>query len=488
MRQAIDPQMKIGEVGISDVRIDLSSRDEIPQLLLGLQAIYCNRKIRDKVFGILMSIIPKSVGLDRGRKGMNLWTILVLGTLRLNCNWDYDKLREIANNHKTVRQMIGHDVWDDRAYALQTLKDNVALFTPEVLDQINRVVVGFGHRLIGEKAGRLLGSCDSSVVETNVHFPTDVGILWDAVRKMVFLAMQIFGSLGLPAWRQGRHHVRKAKKLCRKAARLKRSSSKDPEKRKERERLIVRAHEEYLELAESFVRRIWSELPSVQTLDPKILANVWRLENFLRHAERQIDQIRRRVVDGESIPHHEKVFSVFEEHTEWIVKGKTGVPVELGLNVCFLKDQFGFILHHRVMEGETDDKIAVPMVEEALERFPALKVCTFDKGYHSPANQEKLAGLLEQVVLPRKGKLSAENREIENSDEFREGRRKHSAVESSIHALKNHGVDRCPDRGIHGFKRYVALAVVARNIQILGALVQKRELRKARREELQKAA
>ena len=74
------------------------------------------------------------------------------------------------------------------------------------------------------------------------------------------------------------------------------------------------------------------------------------LEVYIAHAERQIDQIRRRVIYGETIPHEEKVFSIFEPHTEWIGKGKAGVPVELGLRVCVLEDQHRFILHHQVME------------------------------------------------------------------------------------------------------------------------------------------
>ena len=81
-----------------------------------------------------------------------------------------------------------------------------------------------------------------------------------------------------------------------------------------------------------------------------------------------------------------------------------------------------------------------------------------------------------QVILPRKGKLSAINKEIENSEEFKEARRKHSAIESSINALENHGLDRCPDHGIRGFKRYVALAVMARNIQIVGHILQQKQL------------
>ena len=102
--------------------------------------------------------------------------------------------------------------------------------------------------------------------------------------------------------------------------------------------------------------------------------------------------------------------------------------------------------------------------------------CTFDKGFHSPDNQKDLAVLLDKVILPRKGKLSAINKEIENSEEFKEARRKHSAIESSINALENHGLDRCPDHGIRGFKRYVALAVVARNIQIVGHILQQKQL------------
>ena len=204
---------------------------------------------------------------------------------------------------------------------------------------------------------------------------------------------------------------------------------------------------------------------------------------YIADALRQIDQIERRVINGETIPHHEKVFSIFEEHTEWISKGKAGVPVELGLNVCILKDQFGFILYHQVMQNETDDKVAVPMVKEALKRFPNLSQCSFDKGFHSNENQDQLAELLKKVILPRKGKLSPARKAIESAEDFKLARRKHSAVESSINALENSGLDRCPDHGINGFKRYVALSVVARNLQSVGHIMQQkmRENRKNRK-------
>ena len=157
MRKVMESQMKFGEVDISKIEFDLRSRDEIPKLLMGLQYIYCTPKLRDEVFQILEEIVPEGTDSDNGRPGMLLWKILVLGTLRLNCNWDYDKVKEIADNHKTLRQMLGHGDFeeDDYKYPIQTIKDNVSLLTPEVLDKINQVVVKAGHNLVKKKGRKI---------------------------------------------------------------------------------------------------------------------------------------------------------------------------------------------------------------------------------------------------------------------------------------------------------------------------------------------
>lgn len=107
MRKVQHTQMKLGELEISKIRLDTKSRDEIPKLLMGLKYIYCTPEIREKVFAILEDIIPQKTSKENGRTGMDLWNILVMGTIRLNCDWDYDKLKEMANNHKTLRQMLG---------------------------------------------------------------------------------------------------------------------------------------------------------------------------------------------------------------------------------------------------------------------------------------------------------------------------------------------------------------------------------------------
>lgn len=485
MRKIESPQIQIGEVAISQIRFDLRSRDEIPKLLMGLQHLYCTPELRSRVFRILRGIVPKEIDRDNGRPGLDLWKILVLGTLRLCCNFDFDKLQEIANQHKTLREMLGHGILDkDYSYALQTLKDNVSMLTPEVLDRINKVVVDGGHQSLSKKkdAEELKGRCDSFVVETNVHFPTDINLLFDATRKIITLLAFACEVVGVSYWRQYLLNIKKVKKSYNAVRQLKHSNSKDDNKKEKREKLIIENHQSYLDLVGAYLDKAISTIETLRAMGMSE-SKIREIEEYIEDAERQIAQVRRRVMEDEKIPHSEKLFSLFEKHTEWICKGKAGVSQELGLKVCILEDQYGFILHHQVMQKKTDDQVAVSMVKETKKRFPEFTFCSFDKGFWSPANKVKLYNLLDEMVLPYKGKLSLADREIEHSEKFIQGRRQHSAVESAINALENHGLDRCPDHGLAGFKRYVSLAVVARNIQILGNIVQEKEMKRINRSE-----
>ena len=148
--------------------------------------------------------------------------------------------------------------------------------------------------------------------------------------------------------------------------------------------------------------------------------------------------------------------------------------------MCVVEDQYRFILNHQVMENTTDDVIAVAIVEESKQRFGTLHSISMDKGFHTKGNQLKLKALAEVVVLPKKGRLSAADRERESDAEFVRLRQQHSAVESAINALEQHGLEVCRDHGIVGFKRYVALAVVARNVQRLGAVLRQQEAERIR--------
>ena len=485
MRVVQNGQMIIGEVDISKIAFEPKSRDDIPKILKGLQFVYTNIPLRTAIFQLLESKIAPKVSKSNGRPGMPLWSILVCGVVRLDLNCDYDRVHELVNQHNSLRQMLGHGAFDDVHYHFQTLKDNVSLLTPELLDEINQRVVQSGHVLVKKKDGEALrGRCDSFVLETKVHFPTDINLLLDALRKVITLTAQWCGDLGLSDWRQHADNVRHVKRLMRTAQNKKRSKATSPERAEKNEALIIAAHQDYLTVAQAYLDKARQTLVMIETQGSANVFDRFRkleIEEFMDHADRQIDQIRRRVILGEVIAHDEKIFSIFELHTEWISKGKAGVPVELGVKVCIVEDQHQFILHHQVMQKQTDDQVTVEMVTQAQTRFPQLNACSFDKGFHSPANQIALKAQLDLVALPRKGRLSKQAQEDEHAKAFVKARRAHSAVESAINGLEVHGLDVCPDHGIDGFKRYVALAMLARNIHRMGAILWEQKKARDRR-------
>jgi hypothetical protein len=180
--------------------------------------------------------------------------------------------------------------------------------------------------------------------------------------------------------------------------------------------------------------------------------------------------------------HQEKVFSVFEEHTRWISKGKAGVAVELGVPVCIVEDQFQFIVHHKILWQGGDVDVAVPMVEETQARFSDFRMCSFDRGFHSPNNRKRLDQMLDVNALPQKGYLSKADQLREQEPGLLAARRQHPAVESAINNLEHRGLERIRSHGADGFERTVALSVLAANLHRIGLLLQRRARERIRRQ------
>ena len=143
-------------------------------------------------------------------------------------------------------------------------------------------------------------------------------------------------------------------------------------------------------------RNIWS-VPSCEPGSAACVHFLFSMRkplNFstsIEHAQRQIDQVVRRVINGEKIPNKEKVLSIFQPHTRWIAKGKAGVPQEFGLPVAVVEDQYRFILNHCIMWDGGDVDHAQSLVAQTQQLFPDFVACSFDRGFHSPDNQLKLA-------------------------------------------------------------------------------------------------
>ena len=219
---------------------------------------------------------------------------------------------------------------------------------------------------------------------------------------------------------------------------MKRSTSKKADKIAKREELIKEAYRNYINLSRTFIDKALKSKLILTGQEGNNIVSLLIMEAFIVHANKQIDQIERSIFKGEKISHKEKVFSLFEDHTEWISKGKAGVSQELCLRVSIVKDQHGFILYHHVIENQTDEQVTVLLVEEANE--------------------------------------------IEHAKEFKAARTRHSSGESSIHALLHGGFRFCPDHGIKGFKRYIAFSALSRNIQTLGTIIQKKQLKSLKKQ------
>lgn len=484
MRQVQKRQMDLGEIDPRFVFIDPRNRDELTDTLIGIQQVYQDAGLRQAVFKKLESLIPEYKKGKSGRPGLSMWEALVLAVVRLSCNFDYDMLKSMADNHRLLRQVLGLGSLSEKAYALQTIRDSFYLLTDEVLAEISTLVVNAGHRFL-ECEEALDARADSFVVHSNVHYPTDINLLLDAMRKSIQGIATLADELNLLGWRKAVHNADRIRRECRALQRMKHSTSNKPEVKEKRQRQIMDCHGDYVDLCRRMLDKVDGTLNQIadEQLPLSIVQSLKmdEIRRFMGHATHQIELIRRRVLNGETIPHSEKIFSIFEPYTEWIQKGKAGVRQELGLNVCVVSDSQGFILHHRVMQNEVDVDIAVPVTEATLKDFQ-LRSISFDKGFHSPGNQIALAELVPHVVLPKKGRRTKEEQERESTPDFVKRRYAHSAIESTINGLDHGGLDRCPDRSLKGFKRYVAVGILARNLKTLGAAV------KATRVEEQEAA
>ena len=228
-------------------------------------------------------------------------------------------------------------------------------------------------------------------------------------------------------------------------------------------------------------------------MDIELIALELELAFYHQMLDKHIDLVERRIIKGEKIPHSDKVFSIFETHTEWLQKGKPNNKVELGHNVLITTDQYHFIVDHKVLEKEVDSQQPIELSNRLKTRFTdgySLDSISFDRGFYSSLAYKALSKDFAQLVMPKKGKQTVVQQKAAAGKAFAGLRKKHSAVESNINELEHSGVDKVPDKGIHGFKRYVALGVLAYNIKRLGKLVMERKKSKAVRkiDRMRKAA
>ena len=485
MRKRFEIQYELAATPIEELKIPTRSRDEMPPVLRALQYIYTTPELNQKIFELLASKVTRGKK-QTGRPGMTLWEILVLATLRLTRDADYDHLHYMATTDNLIRGLLGACRFGEtnKDYSLQSIKDNIGLIDDEMLEQVNDLVVEAGHELIKKKDEKLNVKIDSYVLESNVHFPTDVNLLYDAARKCLQLAQRLAAFAQLPGWRKSQYWRNQFKSQCGQVSRFFIFGG------KKREEKLKNATKTYLKLACELSQRLDSaeadfEASAKTCIKQEILLE--ELKQYKEYLDKQMNLVSRRILDGDKIPHSEKVFSLFEPYTEWIQKGKAGQRQELGLKLTVATDQFGFILCHKVIQKQQDKDMAVTIAKDLLKKYN-IQSMSFDKSYWAPENHRILSELVEDLVLPKKGKLNREEYEREHSKTFIALRKQHSAVESAINCLEHHGLNRCPDKGLSHFKKYVALGILACNLHKIGNLLKEKERKKLKNKTLRKAA
>ena len=479
MRNRFEQQYSIGHRLIKDTPINPKGKGKLEDLIAALKAIYCNEEYNQRIFNVLENYLVK--GKKRtGRKGMDLWNIFVLSQVRLCLNTSYEWIHNLANNHLAIRWLMGVETeygFKRIEFSYQNIYDNVNLISDEMVKQINSIVLEFGHGEVFKKkeTAALRLKTDSFVVESNVHFPTDYNLLWDSARKSIDMVHKFLEKYeNIKSWRKIKNWRSELKGLMRELGKASASGGKGKE-------LRVRAAAcKYIKKAQAFYFKLEQGLPTFPINDDQDLVLLIPLEYFMQLLSKHIDLVNRRIIKEETIPHEEKMFSIFETYTEWIKKGKARPNVELGKKLAITTDQYDLIVDYQIMDQEQDRDIVISLADRLLAIYKILS-WSFDKGYWRKENKQLLQTEIPKIIMPKLGKRNRQEQEEESNRSFKRLKNKHSAIESNINELEHRGLDKCPDRGIKNYTRYIGLGVCAYNLKKIGA-----EILKVQRKELER--
>jgi len=470
MRKPFSTQARLDCSTIGEVQLNLKCRDEIVPVLAGLRHIYSQPQLRDQILGLVAADVNKHSRSDRGREGLDYWHIIVLAAVRLGCDLDYDKLQDLAEQHRAMRHIMGIGDWQEHIdFNWRRIRDNICLLKPGTLEAISHCLLEEAYRLQPDAAKKQ--RADSFVVETNIHYPTESSLIVDGVRKTIELCVKLSDVYDIVGWRQHDHLLKKVKQTARQIARI---SARRGGQYKQR---LADQYGQLLRRAEAILRRATETCETLQSdydLDIVSIAQMAEITVFIERTRQVCGTARRRVLEGETVPNEDKLFSIFEPHTQLYRRGKAGQPNQFGRLVLIYEDAAGFISHHHVMPRDAQDRdVAVKQTRKLQQRLDnRVEELSFDRGFHSPENQQQLAEIVVHVCLPKPGKKQSLEQAETASVSFHQARQRHPGVESAIGALQSgNGLVRCRDESEVGFERYCALAVLGRNIHALGKLL-----------------
>ncbi len=415
---------------------------------------------------------------DTGRNGLTAQQVLRSLILMRVKNWDYRELRERIADGYTLRQFTEfhcqpvpkHDAFQ-RAFVR---------LTPETLVAVNDLLVQAAVAL-GLEDGKKL-RVDTTVVQTDVHHPTDNTLLWDVVRVVTRLVGRLADVIerrikGFP------NRMRAARRRMLAIQRM--TTTQRHERQTGKYRELIGIAEEVVECARSALRDTRNTRGKDLLSDLAAEELRQEIDRYCGLGDRVIDQARRRVIEGEQVPNAEKIYSIFEPHTDLIKRGKVRTPVEFGHKVFLAESAQGLITQYKVLKGNPSDEDHVePSLKRHKDAFGSVpELYGSDRGFFSDRNVTSCErGGVKVVCIPQRGgKKTPEREAYEKSPAFKKGQRFRAGIEGRISVLfRGRGMKRCLAEGYERFELWVGAAVLANNLMMIASLLTMRSSRRRR--------
>lgn len=412
-----------------------------------------------------------------GRSGLTAQQVLRSMVLMRVKNWDYRELRERIADGYTLR--VFADFNSQHVPKHDAFNRAFNRLTPATLQAVNNAVICAAVTAGLEDGSKL--RVDTTVVETDIHHPTDSTLLWDSVRVLTRLVRKLDAALLRGVGR----FTNRTRSARRRMQEIQRMTANQRHRRQVRTyRALIRVTEHVITDARAVVNRT----SNVRVADfmTRLAVDTLRAE-ILRHCDlgdRVVNQARRRVLEGEQVPTEEKLYSIFETHTALIVRGKVLKPVEFGHKVFLAESGHGLITQYRVLDGNPADQIHVaPSLKRHSAIFGAApSVYSSDRGFFNEQNIQSCrdAGVT-LTCIPQSGgkKLSVEREALEKSRPFKQAQRFRAGIEGRISVLfRGRGMKRALVEGREHFELFVGAAVLANNLLVIAELLCRQKIRR----------
>ena len=419
-------------------------------------------------------------GLKRpgsGRRGLTPQQVLRALVLMRVKNWDYRELRERIADGLTLRQFA--DFYCDPVPKHDAFNRGFNRLTPETLKAVNDLVVQAAVELGLEDGTKL--RVDTTVVQTDIHHPTDNMLLWDVVRVVTRLIGRLAKALELRRIKGFCDRTRSARRRMYEIQRM--TTRQRQEQQTGAYRVLIGIAEKVVESARMALEKTNKARGRDMLADMAIGEIRKEIERYCGLGSRVIDQARRRVLHGEQVLNAQKIYSIFEPHTDLIKRGKVRTPIEFGHKVFLAESAQGLITQYEVLKGNPSDEVHVaPSLQRHKQAFGrAPELYGSDRGFFSEQNVTSCTrhGVKVVCIPQRGGRKTPEREACEKSAEFKEGQRFRAGIEGRISVLfRGRGMKRCLAEGAERFELWVAAAVLANNLMNIAALLARQSSRR----------